>query len=58
LNLPNGIIGILGMGYTSIYSQPNFLDLATMAGQIQNNNFSLNLLNSSINPMLLYNQIP
>lgn len=28
LNLPIGIVGVLGMGFTLISNQPNFLDLA------------------------------
>lgn len=58
LSLPPGIVGVIGMGFTSIQQSPNFLDLAFQQNQISTNNFALNLLNSSVNPQLLYNSNP
>lgn len=58
LNLPVGIAGVIGMGFTSAQQSPNFLDLAYQQNQISTNTFALDLLNSSSNSQLLYNSIP
>lgn len=58
LNLPIGIAGVIGMGFTSAQQSPNFLDLAYQQNQISTNTFALDLLNSSSNSQLLYNSIP
>ncbi len=52
MGFSGGVIGIVGMGFTST---PNFLDTAYQAGQIQTNVFSLNLLPTTNNSIIYYN---
>lgn len=55
MGFSGGVIGIVGMGFTTT---PNFLDTAYQAGQIQTNTFSLNLLPTTNNSIIYYNEIP
>lgn len=44
LELPEGVLGVMGLGYTSVASLPNIFDLAQEQQQIQSNTFALTLL--------------
>ncbi len=50
-----GVIGILGMGYTT---NNNFLDIAYSAGIINTSTFALQLLSTQSQSYLYYNNIP
>lgn len=58
LSLPTAVVGVLGMGHTSVASLPNFLDLAYQQNQVYTNTFALVLQNSPTPSYMLYNEIP
>ena len=44
LNLPTGVVGVMGVGHTSVGVLPNIFDVAYQKGSIQTNTFALVLL--------------
>lgn len=55
MNYPQGIQGLVGMGYTNT---PNFLDVAYQKGQIATSAFALMVQQSTQQSYVFYNEIP
>jgi hypothetical protein len=55
MNYPQGIQGLVGMGYTKT---PNFLDVAYQQGQIATSAFALMVQQSTQQSYVFYNEIP
>ena len=55
MNYPQGIQGLVGMGYSQT---PNFLDVAYQQGQIATSAFALMVQQSTQQSYIFYNEIP
>jgi hypothetical protein len=55
MDYPTGVIGLVGMGYST---SPNFLDSAYSANQIKTAAFALQILNTTQQSILYYDEIP
>ena len=51
LSFPEGVLGLVGMGFTNPETLPNFLDIAFQQGIIESNTFALELKNYELYPL-------